>query len=151
MPAAAPRPRPAAGLRRPAATPSARRVACRSRPWSRGGPVPGWSSRQTIEAPGVRFTATSPTRRRSSTPMADTRTERDSMGPMEVPADAYYGASTQRAVENFPISGQGIPSELVRALGLIKAAAAVVNHQKKILDDDQFRAITEAAQEVIDG
>ena len=83
--------------------------------------------------------------------MADTRTERDSMGPMEVPADAYYGASTQRAVENFPISGQGIPSELVRALGLIKAAAAVVNHQKKILDEDQFRAITEAAQEVIDG
>ena len=83
--------------------------------------------------------------------MAQTRTERDSMGPMEVPADAYYGASTQRAVENFPISGQGIPSELVRALGLIKAAAAVVNHDKKILDDDQFRAITEAAQEVIDG
>ena len=83
--------------------------------------------------------------------MADTRTERDSMGPMEVPADAYYGASTQRAVENFPISGQGIPSELVRALGLIKAAAAVVNHDKKILDDEQFRAITEAAQEVIEG
>ena len=83
--------------------------------------------------------------------MADTRTERDSMGPMEVPADAYYGASTQRAVENFPISGQGIPSELVRALGLIKAAAAVVNHDKKILDDDQFRAITQAAEEVIAG
>src|SRR5687768_6941817 len=88
---------------------------------------------------------------RSAPGMAATRTERDSMGSMEVPADAYYGASTQRAVENFPISGQGIPSELVRALGLIKAAAAVVNHQKKILDDDQFRAITEAAQEVIDG
>ena len=83
--------------------------------------------------------------------MADTRTERDSMGPMEVPADAYYGASTQRAVENFPISGQPIPPELIRALGLIKAAAAVVNHDLKILDDDQFRAITEAAQEVIDG
>ena len=83
--------------------------------------------------------------------MPDTRTERDSMGPMEVPADAYYGASTQRAVENFPISGQGIPPEVVRALGLIKSAAAVVNHEKGILDDEQFRAIQEAAQEVIDG
>src|SRR5688572_14702362 len=83
--------------------------------------------------------------------MADTRTERDSMGPMEVPADAYYGASTQRAIENFPISGQGIPAEVVRALGLIKAAAAVVNHDKGILDDQQYKAIAEAAQQVIDG
>jgi fumarate hydratase, class II len=83
--------------------------------------------------------------------MADTRTERDSMGSMEVPVDAYYGASTQRAIENFPISGQGIPPEVVRALGLIKAAAAVVNHDKGILDAEQFRAISEAADEVIDG
>jgi fumarate hydratase class II len=83
--------------------------------------------------------------------MAATRTERDSMGPMEVPADAYYGASTQRAVENFPISGEGIPAALVRALGEIKAAAAVVNHDTGVLDDEQFRAIREAAQEVIDG
>ena len=83
--------------------------------------------------------------------MAATRTERDSMGPMEVPADAYYGASTQRAVENFPISGQGIPPEVVRALGEIKAAAAVVNHEKGILDDEQLRAIRQAADEVIGG
>ena len=83
--------------------------------------------------------------------MTATRTERDSMGPMEVPADAYYGASTQRAIENFPISGQGIPPEVVRALGLIKAAAAVVNHQKGILDDDQFKAIDQAAQQVSAG
>ena len=83
--------------------------------------------------------------------MAVTRTERDSMGPMEVPADAYYGASTQRAVENFPISGQGIPPEVVRALGEIKAAAAVVNHGKGILDDEQLRAIKQAATEVIEG
>ena len=83
--------------------------------------------------------------------MADTRTERDSMGPMEVPDDALYGASTQRAIENFPISGQGIPPEVVRALGLIKAAAAVVNHDKGILEDEQFRAISEAAQQVVDG
>jgi fumarate hydratase, class II len=83
--------------------------------------------------------------------MTATRTERDSMGPMEVPADAYYGASTQRAVENFPISGQGIPPEVVRALGEIKAAAAVVNHDKGILDDAQLRAIRQAATEVIEG
>ena len=83
--------------------------------------------------------------------MSDTRTERDSMGEMQVPAGAYYGASTQRAVENFPISGQGIPGEVVRALGHIKAAAAVVNHDKSILDDDQFRAVLEAAEEVVAG
>jgi fumarate hydratase class II len=83
--------------------------------------------------------------------MSATRTERDSMGAMEVPEDAYYGASTQRAVENFPISGQGIPAEVVRALGEIKLAAAMVNHAKGILDDEQFKAMTQAAQEVIDG
>jgi fumarate hydratase class II len=80
-----------------------------------------------------------------------TRTERDSMGEMQVPAAAYYGASTQRAVENFPISGQRIPRALIRALGLIKAAAAVVNHDKAILDDRQFEAIGKAAGEVADG
>jgi fumarate hydratase, class II len=83
--------------------------------------------------------------------MTETRTERDSMGEMQVPADAYYGSQTQRAVENFPISGQGIPVEVVRALGMIKAAAADVNHTKGILDDDQHRAIAQAAREVIDG
>ncbi|MBA2530451.1 MAG: class II fumarate hydratase [Euzebyales bacterium] len=79
------------------------------------------------------------------------RTERDSMGEMRVPAGAYYGASTQRAVENFPISGQGIPPEVVRALGLLKRAAAVVNHDAGLLDDRQFEAISRAAQEVADG
>ena len=83
--------------------------------------------------------------------MAEHRTERDSMGEMQVPADAYYGASTQRAVENFPISGQPIPPELIRALGIIKGAAAKVNHAKGILDDDQHRAITQAAGEVAEG
>jgi fumarate hydratase, class II len=83
--------------------------------------------------------------------MTETRTERDSMGEMQVPADALYGSQTQRAVDNFPISGQGIPVEVVRALGMIKAAAADVNHAKGILDDDQHRAIAQAAREVIDG
>ncbi len=81
----------------------------------------------------------------------ETRAERDSMGEMQVPADAYYGASTQRAVSNFPISGQPIPRALIRALGLIKAAAASVNHEKGILDSNRFKAISQAAGEVVDG
>jgi fumarate hydratase, class II len=83
--------------------------------------------------------------------MSDVRIERDSMGDMEVPADAYYGAQTRRALENFPISGQGIPRELIRALGLIKAAAAAVNHEQGALSDEQQEAITRAATEVADG
>ena len=81
----------------------------------------------------------------------DVRTERDSMGEVEVPASAYFGAQTQRAVQNFPISGQPIPPALIRALGLVKLAAAEVNHGKGVLDDDQHRAIVQAAQEVVDG
>jgi fumarate hydratase, class II len=83
--------------------------------------------------------------------MADTRTERDTMGEMTVPSAAYYGASTQRAVENFPISGHGIPAELVRALGLIKASAAAVNLRLGTIDEEQHRAIDQAASEVADG
>ncbi|CAN5140433.1 class II fumarate hydratase [soil metagenome] len=83
--------------------------------------------------------------------MSQMRTERDSMGEMQVPADAYYGASTQRAVANFPISGQPIPAELIRALGLIKAAAAAVNLEKGTLTAEQHDAIATAAQEVAQG
>ena len=83
--------------------------------------------------------------------MSEVRTERDSMGEMQVPAGAYYGASTQRAVENFPISGQPIPPEVVHALGQLKAAAATVNHDQGVLDDRQYQAIVQAAGEVADG
>jgi fumarate hydratase class II len=62
-----------------------------------------------------------------------TRTERDSMGEMEVPADALYGASTRRAVLNFPISGQPLPRRFVRALALIKQAAADANRELGLL------------------
>ena len=77
--------------------------------------------------------------------------ERDSMGEMEVPADAYYGASTQRAVLNFPISGQPFPRRFIRALGLIKKSAAQTNRELGLLSRRRARAITAAAQEVIDG
>ena len=83
--------------------------------------------------------------------MSTVRIERDSMGEMEVPADAYYGAQTMRAVRNFPISGQPIPRELIRALGLIKAAAAAVNHAKGVLSDAQHEAVAQAAREVASG
>ena len=79
------------------------------------------------------------------------RTERDSMGEMQVPDDAYYGAQTQRALENFPISGQPIPRRVVQALGLIKHAAANYNESAGTLDAEQARAIRDAADEVARG
>jgi len=73
------------------------------------------------------------------------------MGEMEVPADAYYGASTQRAVLNFPISGQPLPRRLIRALGLVKRSAAQSNRDLGLLPRRRARAIAAAAQEVVDG
>ncbi|HLB26873.1 MAG TPA: aspartate ammonia-lyase, partial [Dehalococcoidia bacterium] len=63
-----------------------------------------------------------------------TRSERDSMGPVEVPADAYYGASTQRAVLNFPVSGLRFNRGFIRVLGLVKMTAAAVNADLGLLD-----------------
>jgi fumarate hydratase class II len=79
------------------------------------------------------------------------RIEKDSMGEMSVPADALYGAQTQRAVENFPISNLRFPREFIRALGLIKLAAARTNMELGLLDKKAGGAIVRAAQEVIDG
>jgi fumarate hydratase, class II len=73
------------------------------------------------------------------------------MGEMQVPADAYYGASTQRAVLNFPISGQPLPHRLIRALGVVKKAAAQTNRELGLLSRRRARAISAAAQEIIDG
>jgi len=73
------------------------------------------------------------------------------MGEMEVPADAFYGASTQRAVLNFPISGQAMPRRFIRALGMIKRAAAQTNLELGLLSRRRARAIAAAAQQVIDG
>ena len=81
----------------------------------------------------------------------DTRVERDSMGEMEVPADALYGASTQRAVLNFPISGQRMPRRFLRSLALIKLAAAETNQGLGLLDAAKAQAIAAAAREVADG
>jgi len=73
------------------------------------------------------------------------------MGEMQVPADAYYGASTQRAVINFPISGRPMPRRFIRALGMVKRAAAQTNRELGLLPRRRARAVAAAAQEVIDG
>jgi fumarate hydratase class II len=83
--------------------------------------------------------------------MAGTRREADSMGEMEVPADALYGAQTARAVNNFKVSGQGIGREMIRALGQIKAVAARVNGGLGLLESGLAEAIEKAAVEVADG
>ncbi len=81
----------------------------------------------------------------------ETRVERDSMGEMRVPVNAYYGASTQRAMLNFPISDLRFPRAFIRALGQIKQAAAKVNASMGLIDVHSADAIVQAAQEVIDG
>jgi fumarate hydratase class II len=82
------------------------------------------------------------------TSMAKTRTESDTFGPIEVPAEAYWGAQTQRSRENFRIGEERMPLPLIRALGLVKRAAAEVNQSLGILDAKRAKAIIAAAQEV---
>ena len=79
------------------------------------------------------------------------RIERDSMGELKVPADALWGAQTQRAVQNFPISGQAMPRAFIRALGLVKVAAASANQELGLLDARLADAIRAAALEVAEG
>jgi fumarate hydratase class II len=83
--------------------------------------------------------------------MAKTRTETDTFGPIAVPADRLWGAVTQRSLENFPIGSERMPRPLIRALGVVKRAAAEVNQALGTLDARRARAIVKAAQEVIDG
>jgi fumarate hydratase, class II len=80
-----------------------------------------------------------------------TRMEKDSMGEMSLPAAALYGASTQRAVLNFPISGYRFSRPFIRALGLIKWAAARANHELGLLDAERSALIEQAAKEVVEG
>jgi fumarate hydratase, class II len=81
----------------------------------------------------------------------NTRVEKDSMGTMEVPADALYGATTQRAVLNFPVSGYRFGRPFIRALGLLKWSAAQANRDLGKLDEERARLIMQAAEEVIEG
>jgi fumarate hydratase class II len=79
------------------------------------------------------------------------RVEKDSMGEISVPQDAYYGAQTQRALENFPVSGRRFPARFIRALAIIKLAAARANQELGLLDDRLAEPICQAATEVLDG
>src|SRR4026209_1277309 len=81
----------------------------------------------------------------------ETRIEKDSMGEMAVPKDALYGASTQRAVLNFPVSGYRFSGAFIRALGLIKWGAAQANHDLGLLDAHRAALIVQAGEEVIEG
>ena len=81
----------------------------------------------------------------------NTRIEKDSMGEFEVPESALYGASTARAVENFPISDLRFSRTFIRSLAEIKKACAIVNEKNKLLEKDMAKAIVESAQQVIDG
>lgn len=83
--------------------------------------------------------------------MTDFRIEKDSMGELQVPADALYGAQTQRAVENFPVSGLPVPRALIKALGLVKAACAEVNRDLGDMDATLAEAIISASDEVAAG
>jgi aspartate ammonia-lyase len=83
--------------------------------------------------------------------VAETRKEKDSLGFVEVPAGAYYGAQTARAVQNYPISGMRAHPLLIRAIGMVKRAAAEANRELGTVNEHRAHAIIEAAQEVIEG
>src|SRR5256714_2718260 len=80
-----------------------------------------------------------------------TRTEKDSIGPKEIPAHVYYGVQTARAVENYPISGMRAHPTLIRAFGMIKRAAAEANKELGLVDAKRADAIIQAANEVMEG
>src|SRR6185436_16491276 len=82
---------------------------------------------------------------------APVRVERDTFGPIDVPADRLWGAQTQRSLQNFRISGERMPRALIHALALVKKAAALVNVDLGLLDAHKAEAIVKAAEEVLDG
>src|SRR5436309_14458702 len=87
----------------------------------------------------------------STAPLASTRLEKDSIGPKEIPANVYYGVQTARAVDNYPISGMRAHPTLIRAIAMIKRAAAEANKELGLIDPKVAEAIINAAQEVIEG
>src|SRR5213592_1590836 len=104
---------------------------------------PSWAARMLDYTTGVTASA-----RRPERSVPPSRVERDSMGRLEVPDGAYYGASTQRAVQNFPISGERFDRRFIWALGTIKLAAAIANRDLGLIDAGKVEAIARAAEEV---
>src|SRR5258708_25583714 len=95
--------------------------------------------------------AVKPTSTPQGTPAAPTRSESDSMGKMDVPADRYYGAQTARSLIHFAIGKDTMPPELVRAFGILKKAAALVNQDLAKLSSAKAKRIPQSADEVIGG
>src|ERR1700710_885063 len=87
----------------------------------------------------------------ASSPPPSTRSETASFGPIDVPADRYWGAQTERSRQNFRIGHDRMPMPIIRALGIVKLAAAQTNRELGLLDERRARAIVRAAREVIDG
>src|ERR1700680_3496193 len=87
----------------------------------------------------------------TTSPSNSTRTESDSFGPIEVPADRYWGAQTERSRRNFRIGQDRMPVPVIRALGIVKLAAALTNRELGLIDQRRAGAIARAAREVIDG
>jgi fumarate hydratase, class II len=83
--------------------------------------------------------------------MSEKRVESDSMGKIDVPSDRYWGAQTQRSIENFKIGGERFPREMIKALGTLKKASSLVNKELGLLDEKKAKAICQAADEVIEG
>lgn len=98
-----------------------------------------------------RSTSAGSDRRSQSTATTEVRLEKDTMGEMTVPADVLYGASTQRAVLNFPVSGSPVPREIISAYATLKAACATVNFKLKRLDKKRCDLINKACDEIADG
>src|SRR5437899_10798549 len=116
----------------------------RGRPFVR--PPDGTSGRGPTDHSTARIGPMAGDRRARSVPPR--RQERDSMGTLEVPEGPYYGASTQRAVENFPISGERFDRRFIWALGTIKYAAAIANRDLGLIEPKKAEAIAQAAAEV---
>src|ERR1700680_3717468 len=87
----------------------------------------------------------------ASSPSPAMRTETDSFGPIEVPADRYWGAQTERSRQNFRIGHDRMPIDIIHALGIVKLAAAETNRELGLIDQRRTGAITRAAREVIEG
>src|SRR5690606_27299407 len=110
------------------------------------------SARPATPPPGPAYPQTVATKpQEHAMARQDYRVEHDSMGELQVPADALWGAQTQRAVDNFPISGRPMPRGFIRALGLVKAAAAAVNADLGLLPKGRAGAIRKAALAVAEG
>jgi fumarate hydratase, class II len=110
-----------------------------------------WTEERGTSDEGRRRVKSGPEAQNKQSPEAQYRTEHDSMGDVEVPADALWGAQTQRAIDNFPISGEPIGRDMISALASIKAAAAAVNGELGVLEGDMATAIGDAAASVARG